>query len=97
MLPKLDPLLHSQLRLQIVTLLAQVESADFNYLLEQTKASRGNISVQLNKLKDADYVQVTKSFGKSYPVTTCQLTEQGREAFAKYVDDMMAYLGPSKN
>lgn len=95
MLPELDPLLHSQLRLQIVSLLMGVESAEFNHILEQTGATRGNVSVQINKLKEADYVKVKKSFGKSYPVTTCSITAKGRKAFEQYVKVIKGYLGSS--
>ncbi len=94
MLPDLDPLLHSQLRLQIMSLLVGVHSAEFNYLLEKTGASRGNISTQLKKLKEAGYLKMKKSFGDSYPVTTCFISDAGREAFEKYVEDIAVYLKP---
>ncbi len=90
--PKLDPILHAQLRLQIVSLLSPLEWAEFNYLLTETGASRGNLSVQINKLKEAGYLTVKKSFGSSYPVTRCRLTDTGRKAFAQYVRDLKAYL-----
>ncbi len=92
MLPELDSLLHSQLRLQIVSTLIGLESATFNYLLEKTGASRGNISVQLKKLEDAGYLEIHKSFGKSYPITTCKLTPKGRQAFENYVEAISKYL-----
>ncbi|KAB2814795.1 winged helix-turn-helix domain-containing protein [Phaeocystidibacter luteus] len=92
MLPDLDPLLHTQLRLQIVTLLAGVEDADFNWLLENTGATRGNLSVQINKLKDAEYLTVEKGFKNNYPLTTCKITKKGREAFEKYVAAITKYI-----
>lgn len=88
----LDPILHSQLRLSIVSLLISVESAEFNYLLEQTGASKGNLSVQMNKLKEAGYIEVKKSFRDNYPLTTCKITKKGQEAFEKYVDAISGYL-----
>ncbi len=97
MLPELDPLLHSQLRLQIVSLLVGVESAEFNFILEQTAATRGNISVQLKKLSEAGYIKVSKSFGKSYPVTTCRITEKGLKAFDQYVESISSYLDRRKD
>ena len=88
----LDPLLHNQLRLSIISLLISVESAEFNFLLEKTGATRGNLSVQITKLKDAGYVEVNKSFRKNYPLTTCKITPKGVDAFEKYVDALTGYL-----
>lgn len=92
MFKDLDPLLHNQLRLSIMSLLMSVESAEFNYLLEQTKATRGNVSVQINKLKEAGYIEVIKSFRGNYPLTTCKITSVGIAAFEKYVKDISGYL-----
>ena len=77
MFKALDPLLHSQLRLSVMSLLIGVESAEFTYLLEQTGASKGNLSVQVTKLKDAGYITVEKSFRNNYPLTTCKITPKG--------------------
>ena len=90
---ELDPLLHSQLRLSIVSLLISVKSAEFNFLLEKTGATRGNISVQLKKLEEAGYIEIIKSFRDNYPLTTCRITPAGVEAFEKYVDALKDYLG----
>ena len=92
MFKDLDPLLHNQLRLSIISLLMNVESAEFNYLLNQTKATRGNVSVQINKLKEAGYIEVTKSFRDNYPLTTCKITKVGLNAFEKYVEAISGYL-----
>ncbi len=92
MFKELDPLLHSQLRLQIMSLLISVETAEFTYLLEETGATRGNISVQITKLKDAGYIEVNKSFRNNYPLTTCKITNKGIEAFEKYVQAIQGYL-----
>lgn len=89
----LDPILHNQLRLAVVSLLVAVEGADFNYLLEKTGATRGNLSVQITKLKEAGYVQVTKSFKDNYPNTACSLTPEGLSAFEGYVASIKGYLG----
>ncbi len=96
MFKDLDPLLHSQLRLQIMSLLIGVESAEFTYLLEETGATRGNLSVQISKLKDAEYIDVKKSFRKNYPLTTCTITPKGVEAFEKYVEALQDYLKVNK-
>ena len=96
MFKDLDPLLHQQLRLQIITLLMDVETAEFNYLLKETGATRGNLSVQIKKLQEANYLTVTKSFRDNYPLTTCAATKQGREAFAAYVEALESYFNKRK-
>ena len=92
MLEPLDPILHSQLRLAIVSLLIGVESAEFNYLLEKTESTRGNLSVQISKLKEAGYISVEKSFRNNYPLTRCSITKKGAVAFEKYVEAITTYL-----
>ena len=94
MFNELDPLLHSQLRLAIMSVLMSVDEADFNYLKEKTEATSGNLSVQMNKLKNADYITVKKSFKNNYPHTTCKVTEQGITAFENYVNALKQYLNP---
>jgi len=91
---ELDPILHSQLRLSIISLLMGIKSAEFTYLAEKTGATKGNISVQLKKLEEAGYISITKSFRDNYPLTTCRITSQGRAAFEKYVDALRDYLEP---
>ena len=92
MLPKLDPLLHSELRLAVMSILASVEQADFTYLKDQTKATAGNLSVQIDKLSAAGYIAVTKEFKGKRPCTTCAITPVGLEAFRAYVEAIKAYL-----
>jgi DNA-binding transcriptional ArsR family regulator len=92
----LDPLLHSQLRLAIVSLLIGVEVAEFTYLREQTGATAGNLSVQITKLKEAGYIEVTKKFNYNYPQTLCKITPEGRQKFIEYVDTLKYYLNPGK-
>ena len=92
MFKELNPLLHSELRLAVVSILIGVESADFVYLREQTGATAGNLSVQLDKLAKAGYIAVEKSFRGKMPRTVCRITEQGREAFAEYVDALKSYI-----
>ncbi|HNE51009.1 MAG: transcriptional regulator [Chitinophagales bacterium] len=93
---ELDPLLHSQLRLAIISVLVGVKEADFSYLLDITHATNGNLSVQIGKLKDAEYIEVKKSFENNYPKTTCKITRKGQKAFEKYVEDIQHYLSPKK-
>lgn len=92
MLRELDPLLHSQLRLAIVSILLSVEEADFVYLKEQTGATAGNLSVQLDKLATAGYIETTKEFVGKKTRTTCQITDRGRVAFEQYVEALKEYL-----
>ena len=92
MFKELDPLLHSQLRLSIISLLISVRYAEFNYLMEKTGATQGNISVQLKKLEEAGYIEIKKSFRKNYPLTTCNITRKGIEAFKSYVDALSDYI-----
>ena len=81
MFADLDPILHSQLRLAIVSLLVSEEKADFARIKEITKATSGNISVQIQKLETAGYITVKKSFKDNYPNTEVQLTKEGLLAF----------------
>lgn len=92
----LDPLLHSQLRLAIMSLLISVEQADFNFLKEKTNSTPGNLSVQLKKLEEAKYLSVKKSFKNNYPLTTCKITQKGIEAFEKYVSALRGYIEPGQ-
>lgn len=96
MLPKLDPLLHSELRLAVMSLLAGVDEADFTYLKEQTGATSGNLSVQIEKLAEAGYISVEKGFRGKMPRTVCRLTPTGTEAFRAYVKALRKYLATGK-
>ena len=89
---ELNPLLHSQLRLAIMSILMNVEEADFVYLKEKTEATSGNISVQLDKLAAAEFIEVKKSFVGRKPRTTCRITNKGKEAFEEYINALRSYL-----
>ncbi|MGV3527692.1 MAG: winged helix-turn-helix domain-containing protein [Flavisolibacter sp.] len=95
MFKDLDPILHSQLRLAIVSLLTDMKEAEFTFLKEKTKATAGNLSVQIQKLKDAGYIEVTKQFKDNYPLTLCKITKKGMTAFEKYVQALQGYIGKS--
>lgn len=97
MFKELDPLLHSQLRLAVMSILVSVESAEFTYLKEKTKATAGNLSVQLSKLKEAGYIKVEKKFKDNYPQTICSLTPAGLKAFEAYVKALESYIDTTKN
>jgi DNA-binding MarR family transcriptional regulator len=91
MFKELDPLLHSQLRLAVMSLLISLEEADFVYLREKSGATAGNLSVQLEKLAQAGYIEVDKGYSGKRPRTTCRITPTGRKAFEAYVDALRSY------
>ena len=92
MFKKLDPLLHSELRLAVMSLLVELEEADFVYLRETANATAGNLSVQLDKLSEAGYISVEKTFEGKKPRTICRITTIGLNAFESYVDAIKSYL-----
>ncbi len=92
MFKDLDPLLHSQLRLSIMSLLISVKEADFSFLKEKTTATAGNLSVQISKLAEADYITIKKTFKDNYPQTSCLVTKKGIKAFEDYVESIQAYI-----
>lgn len=92
MFPKLDPILHAELRLAVISVLAGVEEADFSYLKRQTGATSGNLSVQIEKLSAAGYITVEKGFKGKMPRTTCRITPIGQAAFQSYVTALQEYL-----
>lgn len=89
---ELDPLLHSQLRLAVMSILLTVEEADFVYLKTETGATAGNMSVQIDKLAAAGYIETTKDSTKAKPRTVCRMTEKGREAMRVYVESLKSYF-----
>ncbi|HBH84427.1 MAG: transcriptional regulator [Bacteroidetes bacterium GWE2_41_25] len=93
----LDPLLHSQLRLAVISLLMNSEAAEFTWIREQTGATAGNLSIQITKLKEAGYIEVEKKFRNNYPQTLCRITSMGREKFTEYVNALKEYLNPDKS
>jgi len=90
---ELDPLLHSQLRLAVMSLLISLEEADFVYLREKTGSTAGNLSVQIEKLTQAQYIEVDKGYSGKKPRTTCRITPTGRKAFEDYLDALRTYTG----
>ncbi len=92
MFKDLDPLLHAQLRLAVMSLLITVEEADFVFLKEETDATAGNLSVQLTKLEEAGYIEIHKGFMGKKPNTKCRITEKGRQAFFAYMEALKSYL-----
>ena len=93
---ELDPILHSQLRLAVISLLIGLKEAEFTFIREKTNSTAGNLSVQINKLKEADYIEVTKQFKDNYPQTLCRITHAGIKAFEIYFKNIQQYLKPTK-
>ena len=92
MFKELDPILHSQLRLAVMSLLISVKEAEFTFLKEKTNATAGNLSVQIQKLKEAGYIEIIKQFKDNYPQTICKITVTGINAFEEYVKNLQSYL-----
>ena len=94
-LPELDPIVHGQLRLAVLSLLASVEQADFKWLREKTGATDGNLGANLAKLEEAQYIAVTKRFVAKKPNSIYRLTTTGRMALTAYVKALKTLLRES--
>lgn len=92
MYSELDNVLHSQVRLAIISILLGVEEAEFSYLKQQTKATAGNLSFQIVKLNEAGYIKIIKGYKDNYPLTTLKITAKGIKAFEAYVENIKKYL-----
>ncbi len=92
MFKELDPILHSQLRLAVISLLISVKEAEFTFIKEKTNSTAGNLSVQLVKLKEAGYIEITKQFKDNYPQTLCKISAKGIAAFELYVNALQSYM-----
>lgn len=97
MFKDLDPILHSQVRLAIMSLLINVKSAEFSFLLENITTTKGDLSFQLSKLKEAEYIEIKKSFKGNYPLTICEITQKGIDAYEIYVNIIDEYFKEFKN
>jgi DNA-binding MarR family transcriptional regulator len=92
-LPELDPVVHAQLRLAVMTLLNEVEQVEFTWLRERTGATDGNLSVHLSKLEEAGYIRVTKRFEERKPRSFYHITDKGRAAYLRYLEALRSLLG----
>lgn len=92
----LDPVVHSPVRLAVLSVLVAARDVDFNSLKRMTETTDGNLSTHLAKLEEAGYVSVKKSFRGKKPLTTCRLTEKGRTAFDRYLKALESYLPPGR-
>jgi len=92
MFKNLNPILHSQLRLAIISFLVSNGKSDFNEIKKISKATSGNISVQLKKLEKVNYILITKGFLNNYHHTSIKITKTGIDAFEEYVNAIKQYL-----
>jgi DNA-binding transcriptional ArsR family regulator len=97
MFKELDPILHSQVRLAIMSILIGVKTAEFSFLLENINTTKGNLSFQLSKLHEAEYIEIKKSFKGKYPLTTCEITNKGIEAYDNYINSISDYFKEYKS
>jgi DNA-binding HxlR family transcriptional regulator len=93
---QLDPVIHSRIRLAVLSILISVREASFNYLKETIGTTDGNLSASLSKLEEAGYISIKKSFKGKKPLTTCSIREKGRTAFSKYMKALETYIGFKK-
>ncbi|MFQ6108731.1 MAG: winged helix-turn-helix domain-containing protein [Candidatus Aminicenantales bacterium] len=91
-LAKLNPIIHSRVRLAVLSILISVKEANFNYLKEMIGTTDGNLSINLSKLEEAGYISIKKSFKKKKPLTTCSITRKGRESFSAYLEALETYF-----
>ena len=82
---QLNEIIHSRIRLAIMSVLISLEEADFKFLKEKVNTTDGNLSVHLKKLEDSGYTKVKKEFLDRKPVSTYSLTEKGKDAFELYI------------
>lgn len=94
---QLDPTIHSPIRLAILSILISVEFADFSYLKKATDTTDGNLSTHLSKLEQKGLIRIKKSFQKKKPLTTCSLTQKGRNAFSDYLKNLEQVLHFNEN
>jgi DNA-binding transcriptional ArsR family regulator len=89
---EIDRIIHEPARLAILTVLAASDEVEFLFLQKITGLSKGNLSVQAQKLEAAGYVQTIKAFRGRMPSTSFRLTEQGKVAMKNYHDQMRSML-----
>lgn len=90
----IDDVIHGRLRLGVMAFLSTAETADFTTLKARLNATDGNLSVQLRKLEEADYITISKAFVGKKPQTTLSLTPKGRKAWIDYLDAMRKLIEP---
>ncbi len=85
---QLDDIIHSRIRLAVMSVLISVDEAEFTFLRDKVNATDGNLSTHLKKLEDAGYIAVNKSFNNRKPISTYLLTQKGKKAFEIYIEKL---------
>ena len=93
----IDPLIHAPIRLAVLTILVTVQNANFSFIKESVKTTDGNLSTHLTKLEEAGYIKIEKTFKGKKPQTICSITDKGREAFDKYIDNLENIINKHKS
>ena len=92
----IDPLIHAPIRLAVLSILVTAMNANFSFLKESIKTTDGNLSTHLTKLEDAGYIEIEKIFKGKKPQTICSITDQGKDAFSKYIDNLERIIKKQK-
>ena len=87
----IDKLLFNPIRLKIISTLINTSKCDFNHLKKITESTQGNLSIQIKKLKENDYINIEKSFKNNYPQTTCSITKKGKRKFEEFFETILTY------
>tara|TARA_B100001093_G_scaffold142836_1_gene135296 strand:+ start:1692 stop:1970 length:279 start_codon:yes stop_codon:yes gene_type:complete len=87
---EIEKLLFNPIRLKTISFLMTVESCNFKALIDITASTKGNLSVQLKKLKEAGLIKIEKYFQKSYPTTDYSITKKGRQSFEEFYKQLIA-------
>lgn len=93
----IDPMIHAPIRLAALSILVTVQNANFTFLKESINTTDGNLSTHLTKLEEAGYIKIEKSFKDKKPQTVYSMTDQGRDAFTKYLDNLEKIIKNQKD
>ncbi len=85
---QLDEIIHSRIRLAIMTLLVSVDQAEFTFIRDKINTTDGNLSVHLRKLEEGGYIKMQKRFVERKPVTSYSITVKGHNAFEQYIEQL---------
>ena len=84
----LDETIHARARLAIMSLLITLPEADFNGLKRSLSLTDGTLSVHLKRLEEAGFIRVKKAFVARKPKSSYTLTQKGRAAFERYLNQI---------
>ena len=87
-----DPLLHQNIRSNLMSLLISNDELPFKALKEALGVTDGNLSSHLSKLENEGYIKIMKSFEGKRPKTVVHVTAKGKKAFHDYIDQLKAFI-----